>query len=57
VLACLAIFDTGLCPARPRASEASGNCWETLSLVDVRLLDHLVVCVGECTSFAERGLL
>jgi DNA repair protein RadC len=30
---------------------------ETLSLVDVRLLDHLVVCVGECTSFAERGLL
>jgi len=30
---------------------------ETLNLVDVRLLDHLVVCAGECTSFAERGLL
>ena len=30
---------------------------ETLALVDVRLLDHLVVAVGECTSFAERGLL
>jgi DNA repair protein RadC len=30
---------------------------ETLDLVDVRLLDHLVVCAGECTSFAERGLL
>ena len=30
---------------------------EALALVDVRLLDHLVVCVGECTSFAERSLL
>ena len=30
---------------------------DALTLVDVRLLDHLVVCVGECTSFAERGLL
>jgi DNA repair protein RadC len=30
---------------------------EAVALVDVRLLDHLVVCVGECTSFAERGLL
>jgi DNA repair protein RadC len=30
---------------------------ETLNLVDVRLLDHLVVCVGECASFAESGLL
>lgn len=30
---------------------------ETLSLVDVRLLDHFIVCTGECLSFAERGLL
>jgi len=30
---------------------------EALALVDVRLLDHLVVCVGDCTSLAERGLL
>jgi DNA repair protein RadC len=30
---------------------------EAVALVDVRLLDHLVVSVGECTSLAERGLL
>ncbi len=30
---------------------------DALALVDVRVLDHLVVSVGECTSFAERGLL
>jgi DNA repair protein RadC len=30
---------------------------DALNLLDVRLLDHLVVCVGKCTSFAERGLL
>ncbi|MCP4901867.1 MAG: DNA repair protein RadC [bacterium] len=30
---------------------------EALALVDIRLIDHLVVCVGECTSFAERSLL
>jgi DNA repair protein RadC len=30
---------------------------EALSLVEVRLLDHLVVGDGVCESFAERGLL
>jgi DNA repair protein RadC len=30
---------------------------EALKLVDVRVLDHIVVCVGECTSLAERGLI
>jgi DNA repair protein RadC len=30
---------------------------EALALVDVRLLDHFVVTVDECCSFAERGLL
>ena len=30
---------------------------DALALVDVRVLDHLVVCVDECASFAERGLL
>ena len=30
---------------------------EALSLVDIRLLDHLVVGDGNCESFAERGLL
>ena len=30
---------------------------DALALVDIRLLDHLVVCVEECVSFAERGLL
>jgi DNA repair protein RadC len=28
-----------------------------LSLVDVRVLDHMVVAGAQCTSFAERGLL
>ena len=30
---------------------------ELVSLVDVRLLDHLVVGAGEVVSFAERGLI
>jgi DNA repair protein RadC len=30
---------------------------DALALVDVRVLDHLVVGAGECTSLAERGLL
>jgi len=28
-----------------------------LELVDIRLIDHLIVCVGEAVSFAERGLI
>ena len=30
---------------------------ESLALVDVRLIDHLVIGDGVCESFAERGLL
>ena len=30
---------------------------DALALVDVRVLDHFVVCFGECVSFADRGLL
>lgn len=30
---------------------------DSLFLVDVRVLDHLIVTVGEVVSFAERGLL
>jgi DNA repair protein RadC len=30
---------------------------EALSLVDIRVLDHLIVAGGETLSFAERGLL
>jgi DNA repair protein RadC len=30
---------------------------DALALVDIRLLDHLVVSVDGCVSFAERGLL
>lgn len=30
---------------------------DALSLVDIRVLDHLVVGDGHCESFAERGLL
>ena len=28
-----------------------------LALIDVRVLDHLIVGAGNCTSFAERGLI
>jgi DNA repair protein RadC len=30
---------------------------EALTLVDIRLLDHLVVGDGEMVSFSERGLI
>lgn len=30
---------------------------QALTLVDIRLIDHLIVADGVCTSFAERGLL
>lgn len=30
---------------------------EALSLIDVRVLDHLIVGMGEALSLAERGLL
>lgn len=30
---------------------------DALALIDVRVLDHVVVCAGECVSFADRGLL
>ncbi|MGH8150688.1 MAG: RadC family protein [Steroidobacteraceae bacterium] len=30
---------------------------DSLALVDVRVLDHIVVGDGDCVSFAERGLL
>lgn len=30
---------------------------QALGLVDIRLVDHLIVADGVCTSFAERGLL
>jgi DNA repair protein RadC len=30
---------------------------ETLALLDIRVLDHLIVGDGVCVSFAERGLL
>jgi DNA repair protein RadC len=30
---------------------------DTLALIDVRVLDHLIIGEGEGTSLAERGLL
>mgnify|MGYP001462715566 CR=1 FL=1 len=30
---------------------------QTLALVDVRVLDHIVVTLGRCTSMAERGMV
>ncbi|MCP4406683.1 MAG: DNA repair protein RadC, partial [Gammaproteobacteria bacterium] len=30
---------------------------DALALVDIRLIDHFVVCASEAVSFAEQGLL
>ncbi len=30
---------------------------EALALVDIKVLDHFIIADGECTSFAERGLI
>ena len=30
---------------------------EALALIDIRVLDHLIVCGNDCTSMAERGLI
>jgi len=30
---------------------------DALSLVDIRVLDHVIVAGGDTTSFAQRGLL
>jgi DNA repair protein RadC len=35
----------------------TGRIKEALAIVDIRLLDHLVVSVEGCASFAERGIL
>ena len=46
---------------QPEPSRADEFLTQTLksalSLVDVRVLDHMVVAGAQCTSFAERGLL
>jgi DNA repair protein RadC len=36
---------------------ASCSLRDALALVDIRLLDHLIVGDGVCTSLAERGIL
>ena len=42
----------------PRADEVLTSTLKTaLSLVDVRVLDHLIVAGNDVMSFAERGLL
>jgi len=41
-----------------RADEAlTQNLKAALSLVDVRVIDHMIVTRGGCLSFAEQGLL
>ena len=46
---------------QPEPSRADEFLTQTLksalSLVDVRVLDHMVVAGSHCLSFAERGLL
>lgn len=46
------------CPEPSRADECLTNTLKAaLSLVDVRVLDHIVVAGGRCVSMAERGLI
>jgi DNA repair protein RadC len=45
-------------PAQSRADEyLTKTIKETLLLVDVRVLDHIITAGGRCLSFAEKGLL
>lgn len=45
-------------PTPSRADEAiTKRIQEALSLVDIRVLDHVIVAENETVSFAERGLL
>ena len=45
-------------PEPSRADEfLTSTLKSALALVDVRVLDHVVVTDGGCTSFAERGLI
>ena len=45
-------------PTPSRADEVlTRRLRDALGLVDIRLIDHFVIGVGECVSFAERGLV
>jgi DNA repair protein RadC len=51
------MLDKPLCSEPVLRITASLPFKSALSLVDVRVLDHMVVSGSTCTSFAERGLL
>ncbi len=48
---------SGVAEPRRADEQITRRLMETLALVDIRLLDHLVVGDVELFSFAERGLL
>ena len=48
---------SGVCEPSTADEAITKRLVEALALIDVRVLDHVVVGVGESVSFAERGLL
>uniref|UniRef100_UPI0023A98FCD JAB domain-containing protein n=1 Tax=Vibrio vulnificus TaxID=672 RepID=UPI0023A98FCD len=48
---------SGLCTPSEADRRITRRLVDALSLVDIRVLDHIVVGVGEQCSFAERGWL
>ncbi len=48
---------SGVCEPSSADEAITKRLVEALALIDVRVLDHVVVGVGESVSFAERGLL
>ena len=48
---------SGVCEPSQADELITSRLRESLGLVDIRVLDHMVVGCGKCVSFAERGLL
>ncbi|MBN4063489.1 DNA repair protein RadC [Cardiobacterium sp. AH-315-I02] len=48
---------SGLCEPSSADEAITKRLVSALSMIDIRVLDHVIVGVGESVSFAERGLL
>jgi DNA repair protein RadC len=48
---------SGVAEPSPADEAISARLRDALSLVDIRVLDHIIVAGGDTTSMAERGLL
>jgi len=48
---------SGVCEPSLADEQITKRLVEALGLIDVRVLDHIIVCAAGSVSFAERGLL